>query len=48
MGTLNVVNEWKRLRELYPAIEKDKKDESDRKSNERRAQIRRQGDKKSK
>lgn len=48
MGALNVVNEWKRLRELYPAIEKDKKDEPDRKSNERRAQIRRQGDKKSK
>lgn len=46
MGTLNAVNEWKRLRELYPAIEKNEaNDEPDRKSNERSPQIRRQGDK---
>ena len=48
MGTLNAVNEWKRLRELYPAIEsKEVKDEQDRKGNERSPQIRRQGDKRS-
>ena len=42
MGTLNAVNEWKRLRELYPAIESEEvKNEQDRKGNERSPQIRR-------
>ena len=45
MGTLN---EWKRLRELYPAIEiKEVKDEQSKKSDKRSPQISRQGDKRS-